>query len=167
MSSPRNGESSVLVALRVKASPERAFDIFTQEIGAWWRPDRLFQITPHGDGALSFEGGEGGRLVTRLADGEIFEIGKVTEWRRGEKLAFVWRPATLAEALATRVEVSFEAVGEETRVSVRHFGWLEIPRNHVIRHHFPDMATQARVADWWRRSLDAFEGEFERRPMTS
>jgi hypothetical protein len=43
-------KSSVLVALRVRASPERAFDAFTREIGEWWRPGPLFAITPHGDG---------------------------------------------------------------------------------------------------------------------
>lgn len=149
--------SSVLVSLRVRASPERAFDVFTQEICAWWRPHPLFQITPHGDGVLSFEDR---KLITRLANGQIFEIGKVTEWRRGEKLAFVWRPAMLAEELATRVEVSFDAIGDETRVSVRHFGWLEIPNDHVARHHLRDAETQARVADWWRLSLAAFKSEF-------
>jgi hypothetical protein len=148
--------SSVLVALRVKASPERAFDVFTGEIGAWWRPDPLFAITPRGDGVLAFEGGEQGRLVARLPDGTIFEIGRVTEWRRGERLAFVWRQGTFAPDQTTRVEVTFAPVGEETRVTVRHFGWTEIPREHAARHGFPDPITQLRAAEWWRKSLDAF-----------
>lgn len=147
--------SSVLVALRVKASPELAFDAFTQEIGAWWRPDSLFQITPRGDGALAFEGEEGGRLVTRLASGKIYEIGKVTEWRRGAFLAFTWRQATFAPDLSTRVEVKFEQAGEETRVTVSHFGWTSVPQEHVARHGFPDNVTQLRAAEWWRRSLEA------------
>ncbi|MBI1366455.1 MAG: ATPase [Alphaproteobacteria bacterium] len=151
--------SSVLIALRVKASPERAFDVFTEEISAWWRPDPLFEITPRGDGVLSFEGGENGRLITTLANGKVFEIGHVTEWRRGEMLAFSWRHATLMDEQKTRVEVTFEAIGEETRVSVRHFGWLDIPQSHVARHRFPDMVTQQRVADWWRRSLAALAVE--------
>ncbi len=150
--------SSVLVALRVKASPERAFDVFTKEIGAWWRPDPLFRITSQGDGVLAFEGEAGGRLVARLPDGTSYEVGKVTEWRRGEKLAFTWKPESLEEGLLTRVEVSFEAVGAETRVSVQHFGWLEVPQEHVARHGFPDAVTAARVADWWRRSLSALTG---------
>ena len=44
-----SGEDCVLVALRVAASPARAFEAFTQEIGQWWRPDPLFKITPRGD----------------------------------------------------------------------------------------------------------------------
>jgi len=153
--------SSVLVALRVKADPDIAFDVFTQEIGEWWRPDSLFQITPRGDGVLAFEGEEGGRLVTRLASGKIYEIGKVTEWRRGERLGFTWRQATFAPDLSTRVEVKFESVGEETRVTVSHFGWTSVPREHVARHGFPDRITQLRAADWWRRSLVALQKKME------
>jgi hypothetical protein len=151
--------SSVLVALRVKASPEHAFDVFTREIGSWWHPDPLFAITPDGDGVLAFEGEEHGRLVAALPDGTLFEIGRVTQWRRGERLAFDWRPATFAPDQTTRVEVTFAAVDplcEETRVTVRHFGWTEIPREHAARHGFPDPITQIRAAEWWRESLDAF-----------
>ena len=153
--------SSVLVALRVKASPLQAFDVFTAQIGAWWCPDRLFRITPQGDGVLAFEGE---RLVTRLPNGDVFAIGRVTEWRPGEKLAFTWRPAALEETMASRVEVTFEKVGQETRVSLRHFGWLEIPRDHVVRHRFPDAITLQKVADWWRRSLAVFEKRVSERP---
>lgn len=70
--------SAVIVSLRVPASPEVAFDIFTGEISAWWRPSALFQITPRGDGTLSFEGEA--RLITTLASGKVFEIGRVTAW---------------------------------------------------------------------------------------
>lgn len=155
------GADCVLIALRVKASPERAFDAFTTEIDKWWKPDPLFPITPRGDGELAFEGGGAeGRLITRLADGKVFEIGKVTEWVRGKRLAFTWRQASFAPDMSTHVEATFEAVGEETRVTVRHYGWTEIPREHAARHGFPDEITQLRVADWWRRALASFEADF-------
>jgi uncharacterized protein YndB with AHSA1/START domain len=149
------GADCVLIALRVTATPERAFDAFTQEIGQWWRPDPLFRITPWGDGTLAFEGGEGGRLVSRLDNGKTFEIGRVTAWARGVRLAFDWRQATFPRDLNTRVEVTFEAIADETRVTVRHFGWTALPREQAARHGFPDAITQQRVADWWRRSLAA------------
>jgi uncharacterized protein YndB with AHSA1/START domain len=88
--------SAVVVSLRVAASPQRAFEAFTQEIGAWWRPNGLFQLTPRGDGELRFEGGEGGRLVTALPTGKEFEIGRISAWVPGERLAFTWRQATFA-----------------------------------------------------------------------
>lgn len=62
--------SRVLVSVRVKAPPERAFAVFTGDIGAWWRPSGLFQTTPRAPGVLAFDGG---RLVERLASGRVFE----------------------------------------------------------------------------------------------
>ncbi len=149
--------SSVLVAIRVAADPQTAFDVFTQEIAAWWRPSGLFEITPRGDGVLAFEGGAGGRLITTLPSGVVFEIGKITAWEPGARLAFSWRQASFTPDQLTHVEVRFEAVGEETRVSVEHTGWAEIPRDHVARHGFPDHATLARASDWWRGSLSALK----------
>lgn len=149
--------SAVLVAIRVKADPQTAFDVFTQEIAAWWRPSGLFAITPRGDGTLAFEGGAGGRLVTTLPNGKAFTIGEITAWEPPARLAFTWRQATFAPDQITEVEVRFEAAGAETRVSVEHRGWAEIPRTHAARHGFPDHATLARAADWWRASLGALQ----------
>ena len=64
--------SRVLVALRVAAGPQRAFQAFTDEIGQWWRPNGLFSFTPYGSGRLAFEPGAGGRLTETLADGRVF-----------------------------------------------------------------------------------------------
>lgn len=149
--------SAVIVSLRVPAAPEKAFAAFTDEIGAWWRASPLFQITPEGDGEPYFEQGEGGRLMTRLPSGRAFEIGRVTCWRPGERLCFFWRHASFAPDQTTTVEVRFEPVGEETRVTIEHRGWDMIPQNHVARHGFPLHATQARLVESWRRSLGALE----------
>lgn len=146
--------SAVLVALRVPASPEDAFDAFTDEIGQWWQPGALFQLTPRGDGTLSFENRE--RLITTLASGKVFEIGRVTAWQRGQRLAFTWRQASFAPDQITTVEVAFEAAGSETRVTVTHRGWDTIPQDHVARHGFPLQATQMHLANLWRASLAAF-----------
>lgn len=145
--------SSVFVALRVPADPARAFDAFTREIASWWQPDGLFQITPQGDGELAFEPGVGGRLVTRLANGETFEIGRISAWEPGRRLVFSWRQANFPAERSTEVEVRFEPVGEETRVSIEHRAWDTIPQRHVARHGFPEHITLQRVADWWRASL--------------
>lgn len=45
--------ASVMIAVRVAATPEQAFTIFVRDIALWWRPDPLFQITPKGDGGCS------------------------------------------------------------------------------------------------------------------
>lgn len=142
--------SKVFVALRVKATPERAFAVFTEEIGAWWRPNGLFQTTPRDPGRLSFEPGEGGRLIETLASGKVFEIGRVLAWEPPRRLVFLWRQASFPPDLATEVEVSFEPVGDETRVSVEHRGFDRVPADSAARHGFPDAALLARLADWWR-----------------
>lgn len=147
--------SRVFVALRVPAAPARAFEAFTREIGSWWLPDPLFQITPHGDGVLAFEPGVGGRLVTRLGNGETFEIGSISVWEPGRRLVFGWRQASFSPQQSTEVEVRFEAVGTETRVSIEHRAWDTIPQRHAARHGFPEHVTLQRVADWWRGSLGA------------
>lgn len=148
--------SAVIVSLRVAVPADDAFDIFTAEIGAWWRPSSLFRITPRGDGTLSFDGEA--RLITTLANGKVFEIGKVTAWERGQRLAFNWRQATFTSGQLTHVEIIFEPAGAETRVTVTHRGWDEIPQGHVARHGFPLAAIQMRLAEAWRARLTAYAG---------
>jgi len=145
--------SAVIVTLRVDAPPGRAFDVFTREIAAWWRPSGLFQITPRGDGRLRFEPGVGGRLVTDLTNGKTFEIGRISIWAPGERLAFTWRQASFAPEQVTHVEVVFEAADGGTRITVTHRGWDEIPQGHAARHGFPLAATQMRLAEHWRAVL--------------
>lgn len=151
--------SKVLVSLRVAASPERAFAVFTGEIGAWWKANPLFRFTPRDPGVLSFEppgpDGRGGRLIETLASGKVFEIGPVRVWAPGERLVFGWRQASFAPGQATEVEVRFEAVGEETRVTVEHTGWDSVPAEHVARHGFPNLVFLQRHAEWWRALLAA------------
>ena len=110
--------SRVLVALRVAATPERAFAAFTDEIGKWWRPNGLFQFTPAGPGRMAFEPGPSGRLVERHAGGGEYEVGRITLWDPPAELAFQWRPASFLPEQVTQVHVRFEPVGEETRVVV-------------------------------------------------
>jgi hypothetical protein len=142
--------SRVFVALRVPADPMRAFEVFTREIGEWWQASGLFGITAQCDGSLAFEPGTGGRLFTTLDNGEEFEIGRISVW----ELVFSWRQASFASNQATEVEVRFQAVGSETRVSVEHRGWETIPEDHAARHRIPEPVFLQRAADWWRNSLD-------------
>ena len=144
--------SKVFVALRVKATPERAFAVFTEEIGAWWRPDMLFQTTPRAPGVMAIEPGEGGRLIETLASGKVFEIGKIHAWEPPARLVFSWRQANFPLDLHTEVEVTFEAVGDETRVSVEHRGFDQVPEG-AARHGFPNEALLMRLAEWWQALL--------------
>ncbi len=46
--------SKVFLSLRVPADPLRAFEVFTQEIGLWWQPSGLFQVSAAGDWLLAW-----------------------------------------------------------------------------------------------------------------
>jgi len=146
--------SKVYVALRVRATPERAFAVFTEEIGAWWRPHPLFQTTPR-PGVLSFEPGPDGRLIETRAGGKVFEIGRILAWEPPDRLMFSWRQAAFPPDMTTEVEIRFEAVGDETRVSVEHRGFEQVPADSAARHRFPDQLLLARLADYWQAQIRA------------
>jgi hypothetical protein len=145
--------SRVLVSLRVAATPQRAFEVFTREIATWWRSNALFRFTPRSPGVLAFEPEIGGRFTETLGNSKAFEIGRITAWQPGVALAFTWRQATFGPDQITNVEVRFEAVGAETRITVEHRGWETIPQQHAARHGFPDAVFLRRHGEWWQALL--------------
>ena len=153
-----SGGSQVIVAIRVRASPERAFAVFVHEISAWWRPSPLFRLTPRDPGELSFEPGDGGRLIETLPNGKVFEIGRIRAWEPPERLVFGFRQATFTPEQDTEVEARFEPVGDgETRVTITHTGWDSVPQEHVARHGFPNQVLLTRLGEWWRTLLSAYK----------
>jgi hypothetical protein len=150
--------SRVVVSIRVPCSPLQAFATFTEEIGEWWADSELFRLTPRSPGVMAFEppghSAQGGRLIERLPDGKAFEVGPVRVWTPGERLVVGWRQATFGPDHATEVEVRFEAVGDDTRVTVEHRGWDSVPQEHVARHGFPLSLFQQRQAEQWRAGLE-------------
>jgi hypothetical protein len=145
-----------MVSLRVAATPERAFEVFTRDIGLWWRHDGLFAFDTRRTGTLRFEPGPRGRLLEVYEDGSSFEIGGVTAWEPGRRLGLTWRQASFAPDQSTQVEIRFEPVGAETRVTVEHSGWDTIPQPHAARHGFPLGPFQQRQAEHWQVLLAAF-----------
>ena len=137
----------------MNATPERAFTAFTEEIGKWWKPNGLFQFTVDRSGALSFEPGVNGRLIETYEDGTVFVIGTVSVWEPPHRLVVSWRQASFAPDQSTELHVRFEAAGQQTRVTVEHFGWDSIPARHAARHGFPLAAFQLRFAEWWQQLL--------------
>ena len=150
--------AAVIVALRIGVPSGVAFTAFTRDIGMWWKSHPLFQLSRKGDGVLRFDpAGPGGRLVTCFDDGKEWEIGPVRHWLPGERLAFGWRLPSFKADQTTEVDVRFEAVGDETCVTVEHRGWDAIPQKHVARHGFELMLFQRRLGEYWRGLLKEME----------
>ena len=150
--------SRVVVSIRVPCSPIQAFEVFTEDIGEWWVDSSLFRLTPHSPGVMAFEppdpSGKGGRLIERLSSGKTFEVGPVHVWSPGERVVIGWRQATFGPDHATEVEIRFEPVGAETRVTVEHRGWDSVPQEHVARHGFPLPLFQQRQGEQWQAGLE-------------
>jgi hypothetical protein len=111
----------------------------------------LFQLSRKGDGTLRFDpaGRTGGwsRASTMASE---WEIGPVRHWLPGERLAFGWRLPSFKADQATEVDVRFEAVGAETRVTVEHRGWDASRKSMLARHGFELMLFQRRLGEFWR-----------------
>ena len=153
--------SAIIVSLRVAASPRRAFEVFTGEIGRWWQSDPFVPLAPGSDGTLAFEPGLGGRLRAFLADGSFFTVGEITVWEPGSRLALSWRQSNFPEGRSTFVEVRFEAVGDGTRVTVEHRGWDAVPAKHAARHGLNLIAFEHRAGRNWQRLLVRFAHRVE------
>ena len=85
-------------------------------------------------------------------------------WTPPSRLVFGWRQATFAPDQATEVEVLFEPIGDETRVTVEHRGWDSVPAAHVARHGFANAFFLRRHAEWWQSLLAAFNSAAQEDP---
>jgi len=118
----------------VPGGVERAFDLFTAEIGNWWPlPD--FSVAGAESRGVTMDCRDGGRIVETLADGTETVWGTVTEWSPPDRVAFTWHPGQPAEE-ATAVEVSFRAVADTTEVVLVHSGWENRPDSVAARENY-------------------------------
>jgi uncharacterized protein YndB with AHSA1/START domain len=119
-------ESGVLVepvqkTLHVRCSRERAFEVFTREIGSWW-PIGRYSVGESKVEEVVFEEHADGRVYERNDDGTEKDWGRVLAWDPPASFAMAWSPGGDPEK-PTRLEVRFEADGDGTRVDLTHSGW--------------------------------------------
>ena len=137
-------------SLYVDAPVERAFEVFTDEIGTWWPLDIHSNL---GDDANSvvFERGVGGRIFERSGAGEESEWGEVLVWDPPHRVVFAWQPNRERPA-PTEVEVRFTSSGDGTMFELEHRAWERLG----------DQAGEARTAydQGWDPALEAFARAF-------
>jgi len=115
--SERVVEKSVTVSVPV----ERAFEVFTAEIGTWC----LFlthAVATERSETVVMEGRVGGRLYERTPSGEEHVWGTLVAWEPPNRIVYSWHPGR-GEETAQEVEITFGPEGEGTRVDIRHYGW--------------------------------------------
>jgi hypothetical protein len=125
---------TVTVAVEVAVEPAVAFEMFTEEIGRWWRPGPMNWNYSDRAVGMRIEPWVGGRWIEvhDEATGEGFEHGRVLVWEPGRRLAL--RYADRGHDIdGTEVEVRFEAVDGGTRVSLEHRGWERVAADLAAR----------------------------------
>ncbi len=122
--------SPVRKSVTVKASIERAFEVFTSDFDSWWPRTHHIGKTPMTRGIL--EGRAGGRCYTEHVDGSECDWGTVTSWEPPRRVVLAWQihgDWTYAPdpAGGSEVEVRFTPEpGGMTRVDLEH--------RHLERH---------------------------------
>ncbi|MBO0730350.1 MAG: SRPBCC domain-containing protein [Acidimicrobiaceae bacterium] len=109
--------ASVRVNVWVAVTPAAAFEIFTADIDHWYQRGPHAFADPARAVAVRFEPGVGGRLIEvhDAASGQGPTMGRVTVWEPGRRLVFV-------DTRDTEIDVTFDAEGEGTRVTLEHRG---------------------------------------------
>jgi len=108
-------------SLRVSATPEHAFGVFTSGLGRWWPLEHGIGPTPRK--GVAMETRLGGRWYEMAQDGTETTIGRIIVWEPPRRFVMTWdinsqwKPDT---TINSEVEVQFIPDGESTRVELEH-----------------------------------------------
>jgi uncharacterized protein YndB with AHSA1/START domain len=110
----------------VNAPAERAFEVFTADIGTWWPTSH--HILQAELAEMVFEPREGGHIIDRGVDGSECRWARVLAYEPPNRIVFSWDIRLSWEietdpARASEVEVRFISESDErTRVELEHRG---------------------------------------------
>src|SRR5262245_52883853 len=111
-------------SITVKASVERAFQVYTAELDSWWPRSHHLGTSPLA--TVMMEGRVNGRCYGVSVDGVETDWGRVLEWDPPHRLVMAWQitPQWTPESdleKSSVVEVRFTAVEDgHTRVDLEH-----------------------------------------------
>lgn len=152
--STQSTAAPVRTSIVVQAPAQRAFEVFTQHMMAWWPEDH--HLLDGELGEMIFEPRAGGRIYDRATDGRECTWARVLTYEPPDRVVFTWDITTSWEIetdpeRTSEVEVRFIAEsGSRTRVELEH--------RHLERHGEGWEAMQSAVASpgGWPRTLEAF-----------
>ncbi|MEA2495812.1 MAG: hypothetical protein QOJ29_3723 [Thermoleophilaceae bacterium] len=146
--------NSVNKSIVVNAPVERAFTVFTDQIGSWWPPDHHVIDAPLAD--MVFEPREGGRIYDVGTDGSECQWARVLAYEPPTRVVFSW-DINLQWKIETdpertsEIEIRFTPDGDDrTRVDLEH--------RNLDRHGdgWEQMATAVGSPGGWGRGLERF-----------
>jgi uncharacterized protein YndB with AHSA1/START domain len=123
-------QTAVSASIVVDASIDRAFAVFTEDMGSWWPQEH--HMLQGQESHMVFEAKKGGRAYELGADGTECKWSTVRVWEPPHRVVFTWEisPQWSLETdpdRASEVEVRFVAEDPgRTRVEVEH--------RHLDRH---------------------------------
>ena len=119
----------------VPCPPQRAFELFTEQISAWW-PMATHSVGGSPACRVDMAGHVGGHIIETLPDGTTSIWGTITAWEPPSRVAFTWHPGRDLDA-ATEVQVVFEPTADTaTAVTLVHGGWSDRPGGIAARRNY-------------------------------
>lgn len=122
-------DAPVKKTIHVRATPDVAFAVFTDDFDSWWPRTHHIGKSPMKKAIV--EGKAGGRCYTEQADGTDCDWGRVLVWEPPYRLVLAWQithewgyQPDLAQS--SEVEIRFTPEGDGTRVDLEH--------RHLARH---------------------------------
>ncbi len=148
----RRADAPIAKTIVVAVSPERAFQVFTDEMSTWW-PLASKHIGKAQAKSVVMEPFVGGRWFEQGIDGSECDWGTVLTWDPPRRLVLSWEISSdwrHDPLIKTEVEVRFSTEGASTRVDLEH----------RLLHYYGEKAAQMRgifdSEQGWKGLLDAF-----------
>ena len=147
-------DTAARTSITVEAPVERAFSVFTEDIGSWWNPDH--HILQADLAEMVFEPRVGGHIYDRGVDGSECHWARVLAYEPPTRIVFSWDINLQWQlepdpARASEVEVRFVPESpSRTRVELEH--------RHLDRHGDGWEAMRDAVGsdDGWHSGLERF-----------
>jgi len=146
-------------SITVRASVDRAFEVFTDRIDSWWPRSHHIGRSPMKRAII--ESRVGGRCYTEQVDGTDCDWGSVLAWEPPRRFVIAWQITPTWQfqpdlAQSSEVEVQFTPVGNgSTRVDLEH--------RFFSRHGAGAAAMRAAIDDpnGWTGMLPLFAAKAE------